>query len=422
MRDSRNVELALIGSALLAPHILDEVAVPKEAFAYPAHRAIWDVIITLHESGETVDPIIVEERLPNYKDILDKLLQEHGFASAHYKQYADEVIELWQFRKIHRISIDLIDQVNAGQKSPHEIVDYGINELEAVVDVTSTTSDGEAIIRSDDIVDDVVELVESGGDIGLSTGFPSIDKYFTLSKGSFIILAARPGMGKTALADQIAENVALGGSAVLFVSMEMPAQELTIRRLARRSQVPISFLRRGQLDDDMRQAVELAKEEIKQLKTLYIYDNSSANMQQIGAIARKIARKHNGIALIVIDYIQQMIEGGVEGNTVQEMTAIARSAKVLARKLDTTVLALSQLSRSVEIRKDKRPQLADLRESGGLEQAADVVAFIFRKAYYESNPDPEEARVAEILIRKNRQGPVGVTYLRFDSPYAKFYE
>jgi len=421
VRDPKNVELALIGSALLAPHILDDILVPKEAFAYPAHREVWQAILAAHEAGEAVDPLIIQEQLDGTAaEAVKAILAEQSFSSAHYKRYAEEVIQLWQYRRLHRVAVDVIDQVNAGQKPPGEIVEYGIRELEAIVDQIG--GDDEELVTSDIAVDPVVDLIERGGDVGLSTGFHPIDEYFTLSKGAFVILAARPGMGKTALADQIAENVALGGHAVLFVSMEMPRHELLIRRIARHAQIPITDLRHGRIKtDDQKLAIEQAKEELKRLSNLYIYDNSSATMAQILAAARKIKRRRGSLGLIVVDYIQQMIEGGVEGNTVQEMTAIARAAKVMARKLDTTVLALSQLSRGVEMRKDKRPQLADLRESGGLEQAADVVAFIFRPAYYKEDPEPEEMNLAEVIVRKNRQGPLGSAMLRFDSPFAKFY-
>lgn len=413
-------ERALIGAVVVNPPLLDELDIPAEAFYSTSHRKIWDVILDKYTNTGTVDVVILQSALEGDSSSIEALAEilATETTSSNAQEYAAEIIEKWMARKLHSAIVVAVDEIRLGQRPASEVGQMVIEEIDKAIDTTETENQ---VVGSAESVASTIELVDSGEIVGASTGFSALDRYFTLTKGSFVVLAARPAMGKTALADQIAENVARAGIPVLFASLEMPHEELTIRRIARLSGVPMHEIMSGKISPKSKEAMLKAAQDLSQVDKLFTYDNPAATMREVAAAARKIKRQYGTIGLIVIDYIQQMIESSTGGG-VQEMTAIARNAKVMARELETTVLGLSQLSRAVEYRNDKRPLLSDLRESGGIEQAANVVFFIYREDYYQENPDMSVKGKAELIVRKNRNGPLGTAYINFDAANVRFRE
>lgn len=413
-------ERALIGAVIINPPLLDELNVPPEAFFSSSHKKIWNAILETYSQTGTVDVVIIQSSIGDDSGALEALAEilSTEITSSNANEYAAEIIEKWTARKLHAAMVEATDEIKLGRKPAHEVGRIVIDSIDKAIDETDTSGN---IVSSSESVESTIKMVDSGEINGISSGFKSLDQFFTLGKGSFVVLAARPAMGKTALADQIAENVAAAGMPVLFASLEMPHEELTIRRISRASGIPIHDIVSGKTTGRARDKIIKAAEQVSRLDLLFTYDNPAATMREIATAARKIKRQHGGIGLIVIDYIQQMIEGDTGGG-VQEMTAIARNAKVMARELDTTVIGLSQLSRAVEFRKDKRPILSDLRESGGIEQAANVVFFIYREDYYLEDPDPAVKGTAELIIRKNRNGPLGTAHVHFDAALTRFRE
>jgi replicative DNA helicase len=278
---------------------------------------------------------------------------------------------------------------------------------------------------------------------GITTGFMDLDKWMGgLSRSDLIILAGRPSMGKTALATNIAFNAAMafvkktdGAGKVAFYSLEMSKEQLVTRILAQECCIPSERIRRGEIKEEDFIKLKDANKRVAELP-LFIDDTPALTISILRSRSRKLKRQH-GLDLIVVDYLQ-LLQGNSEKrneNRVQEISEITRSLKAIAKELDVPVLALSQLSRAVETRDDKRPQLSDLRESGSIEQDADVVMFIYREEYYESRREPtrgseEHAKwmeklakthnLAEVILAKQRHGPVGTVRLFFDGKYTKF--
>ncbi len=252
---------------------------------------------------------------------------------------------------------------------------------------------------------------------GISTGFLDLERVLNgLQRSDMIILAARPSMGKTALALNIAKNAARKGNVVAIFSLEMGAGQLAKRLLATESGVNSQRINRGELDYNEMEQLLLAVDRLSKLK-VYIDDNGGQTILEIRSKARRLAHEV-GLDLIVIDYLQLMTGRRAE-NRQQEISDISRNLKTLARELDVPILALSQLSRSVELRAEKKPQLSDLRESGSLEQDADIVMFLYREEYY-NREESDKANVAEVIIAKNRNGPTTAVNLYFDKETMRF--
>ena len=262
---------------------------------------------------------------------------------------------------------------------------------------------------------------KSGGLLGTSTGFKDLDKKLQgLQKGDLIVVAGRPSMGKTSFAMNIAENILLDDQnegAVLIFSLEMPAESLTTRLLSSVSKMNQQNVRSGMLKDDELQNL-LEKQKIQDLP-MFIEDSSILSPMELRAKARRLARQlKNGLSLIVVDYLQLMQLPLSTENRVNQISEISRSLKSLAKELGVPVIALSQLNRAVEQRPNKRPMMADLRDSGAIEQDADVILFIYRDEVY--NEDSVEGNKAEIIIGKQRNGPTGVVNLTFLKEYTRF--
>tara|TARA_Y100001954_G_scaffold4759_1_gene5153 strand:- start:2362 stop:3594 length:1233 start_codon:yes stop_codon:yes gene_type:complete len=388
----------------------------------------------LINENKPLDPLTVSEKLDS-KNLLNKIggkdyliaLATETPTAANLEAYAEIIRQRSVARQLMKANSEIAELINNPQgMDGFSLLDeaerriFSLNE-EANRSQSSIRSMKELIPKS---IDTLHQLAESGSKLlGSSTGFRAIDnKLQGLQDGDLIVVAGRPSMGKTAFAMNIAENVLVNNDentgAVLVFSLEMPAESLTTRLLSGMSKLDQQDVRSGKLDNkQVTQVVEQSKR-LRELP-LYIDDSSLLSPMELRARARRINRlEPNGLSLVVVDYLQLMqIPGSLE-NRVNQISEISRSLKSLAKELNVPVLALSQLNRAVEQRTDKRPMMADLRDSGAIEQDADVILFIYRDEVY--NEDSDQGNKAEIIIGKQRNGPIGKTYLTFLKQYARF--
>ena len=398
------------------------------------HREIYSAIASLINASKPADVITVFEHLQN----AGKAEQAGGLAylnalaqsvpsAANLRRYAEIVRERAVLRKL----ISAADEIATNAFNPQgrqvaQILDEAEGKIFKIGEEGARSKAGFLSIDklTMELIDRVTELAENGAEevTGVRTGYFDFDRMTAgLQKGDLIILAARPSMGKTAFALNIAENVAVNeGLPVVVFSMEMGASQLALRMIGSLGRIDQSGLRTGRLRDDEWTRLTEAAERLGKAH-LFIDETPGLNPVELRARARRMARQFGGtLGLIVIDYLQLMSGSGKSDgeNRATELSEISRSMKALAKELQCPVIALSQLNRSVETRTDKRPMMSDLRESGAIEQDADVIMFIYRDEYY--NKDSKEPGVAEIIIGKQRNGPVGTLKLTFLKPLTKF--
>ncbi|MFA6280361.1 MAG: replicative DNA helicase [Bdellovibrionales bacterium] len=458
-------EQALLGAILVNNNVYEKVGelLAPDQFYDPVHQRIFDAIATLIQRGQIADPKTLRGLFEN-----DPALANVG--GAHYlgdlaasiisvinaQDYAQLIHDLHLRRQLITLGEDIVNdafQQNLEDTAPKQIeraehslfelaqtgeLDRGFVKLEKSLTVSLRLAD-EAFKRDSHVT-------------GVTTGLRDMDrKLGGFQKSDLIILAGRPSMGKTALATNIAINAAKAhhdssgkeGSAVAFFSLEMSSEQLSTRLLGDYSSVPSDKIRRGEIkQDDFNKFLEATK--FLSRAPLYIDDTPGLTVAALRTRARRLKRLVPALGLIVIDYLQ-LLHGMAKGsdNRVQEVSEITRGLKGLAKELEVPVLALSQLSRAVESREDKHPQLSDLRESGSIEQDADVVMFVYREEYYHARSEParradegeekfntryqrwmergEEVRnIAEVLIAKQRHGPIGTVPLHFDGQFTRF--
>lgn len=429
---SIEAERAVIGSLLLLPDVCDEVALILRAddFYDDANRRIFVHMLALHDSGQQIDPLLLAERLKSegqYEAVggaayLLELTHEVATA-AHAEYYARIVHDKAVLRSLIHASTDILQEAYDPQVPSREVLSHAEERVFRILDSKgdkeiSTIREvlHESLARID------ARMQQKHAFNGLETGFIDYDDMTGgLHASELVILAARPSMGKTALAMNMVEHVAIDQrQPVLFVSLEMSALELGDRLLCSRARVNGHRLRNGQLSiDESRKLVQVAAE-ISQAP-LFVDDTPSRNMTEIAAAARRLKRR-DGLALIVIDYLQLIEPDNSRDPRQEQVSKIARRLKRLARELSVPVLCLAQLNRQVEATRDNKPQLSHLRESGAIEQDADLVMFVHREEYYQTNEEDRE-RVrgqAEILIRKQRNGPTGDVKLTWLHDFTRF--
>lgn len=424
-----DAEEAILGAILTNPVCLNKVVdlIKPESFYKPANKFIFDSILYLFSKNQAIDIVTVSERLSE----TDKLEKVGG--RAYINDLALNVIttaNVEYYAKIVQEKAIKRELINAGS----EIVEmaYDNNSTEKTLDTAEklifnisqqkTTTD---MVAVKDLVLTSYEQIEYRYNhrdelIGVPTDFYDLDMMTSgLQKSDLIILAARPSMGKTAFALNIAQNVAIKAKkAVAIFSLEMPKEQLVTRMLCSVAEVDTQRLKTG-----MMQAKDWEKltttMNIFADAPIYIDDNAGATVMDIRAKCRRLAMEEKEIGLVVIDYLQLMEGSGSSDDRNQQVSAISRGLKALARELGVPVIALSQLSRAVESRQDKKPMLSDLRESGAIEQDADIVMFIYRDEYY-NKEDSENKGKAELIIAKHRNGPVGTVELLFQANITKF--
>jgi replicative DNA helicase len=432
---SIEAEQSVLGGLLLDNLAWDRAGdlLTSSDFYRHEHRHIYAAISALVSGGKPADVITVHEHLRSLGRAEDcggqpylNALAQSVPSAANIRRYAEIVRERAVLRKLIGVSDEIATQAFNPQGRPvAQILDEAESRIFQIGEEGSRGRQG--FIGIDklvvELIDRVTELHENGAEdvTGVRTGFIDLDRYTAgLQKGDLIVLAARPSMGKTALALNIAEHVAVHEELpVLVFSMEMGAAQLAVRMVGSLGRIDQQHLRTGALKDDEWTRLTEAVDRLSKV-SLFIDETPALNPTELRARARRMARQFGGtLGLIVVDYLQLMSgSAGSDENRATELGEISRGLKALAKELQCPVMALSQLNRSVETRNDKRPLMSDLRESGAIEQDADVIMFIYRDDYY--NKDSKEPGVAEVIIGKQRNGPVGTIRVTFQKPLTRF--
>lgn len=422
-------EQAVLGSIFLDPdkiHIASEY-LTKDSFFKLSHGMLFNIMQELSERGDPIDPVSVKSAL----DSIGQFEQIGGMAflaslinsvptSAHIEHYSKVVAEKSRARKVIEDLSHSISSVYDGQKDLNEILSQTEQNLSTI-----SNQQKKGFRPIIDVIDSTQSILDERsqkvGDVtGISTGFTDFDQITTgLHEDNLIIIAARPAMGKTAFALNIAQNVAKSSDkAIAIFSLEMGAESLVERMLSAEGLIPSYHVRTGNLSESEWRRMISAQERLAKGK-IFIDDTAGIRISEIRSKAKRLAQENGGLGLIVIDYLQ-LIEGRGRENRQQEVSEISRQLKIIAKELKVPVIALSQLSRGVDQRNDKRPILSDLRESGSIEQDADIVAFLYREAYYKRDEQEEPDNVTELILEKNRHGSLGTVQLYFLKEYAKF--
>jgi replicative DNA helicase len=431
---SIEAEQSVLGGLLLDNGAWDRAAdVVTEADFYRfEHKIIFGAIGALIGASKPADVITVYEHLQMAGKAEDSgglaylnALAQSVPSAANMRRYAEIVRERAILRKLIAASDEIATNAfNPQGRAVTQILDEAEGKIFKIGEEGNRNKQGfqSMDVLAVQLIDRVTELAENGAEdvTGVRTGFYDLDKNTAgLQPGDLIILAARPSMGKTAFALNIAENVAVAeGLPVVVFSMEMGASQLALRMVGSQGRIDQQHLRTGRLDNDEWGRLTEAVERLSK-SSVFIDETPALTGPELRARARRQARQCGRLGLIVIDYLQLMSgSGGDNENRATEIGEISRGLKALAKELNCPVIALSQLNRSVETRPDKRPMMSDLRESGAIEQDADIIMFIYRDEYY--NKESKEPGVAEIIIAKQRNGPVGTTKLAFLRQWTKF--
>ena len=424
-----DAEMSLLGAILIDEEQLPDVTeiVTKKDFYDKRHALIYGAMVNLFEHHKPVDLLTLTDELKK-KDELDAIggtsylseLTNYVPTAAHADAYADMVSQKAIRRRLIRASTEISELGYDEEQDVQELLGRAEQELFAVSDqsLKQDLTSIESILTES--FDRMEELHRNKGALrGIKTGYRDLDNMTAgLQRSDLIILAARPAMGKTTLVTNLAYNVAtVNKQAVLFFSLEMSKEQLVDRMLADASGVDAWNIRTGNLSDDDFSKLSEAMGEMAEAP-IFIDDKPGLSVLEMRTKARRAAHEHP-LGLIIVDYLQLMQGSSKnEGNRVQEVSEISRGLKLIAREMNVPVIALSQLSRSVESRSPQIPQLADLRESGSIEQDADIVMFIYREAYY--NPETERENITDLIIAKHRNGPVGKVELYFHPERLRF--
>lgn len=433
---SIEAEQSVLGSIFLDPETVVNVLEylePKD-FYRKNHQIIFDAIMTLYNRNEAIDVVTIANELENKGQLenvggLDYLGEIATFVptAANVEYYSKIVEEKSILRSLIRSATDIVKQGYDENDQLAVILDSAEQSILQV----SERRNRSGFIRISDVVNESLKNIEllsqqSGDVTGIPTGYIALDKMTAgLQPEELIILAARPAVGKTAFALNIAQNVATKADQVVAIfSLEMGAESLVNRMLCAEGNIDAGHLRTGQMSEEEWSNLIMAMATLGQSR-IFIDDTPGIRIAEIRAKARRLKQEQGNLGLIVIDYLQ-LIEGNNRESRQQEVSEISRQLKKLAKELKVPVIALSQLSRGVEQRQDKRPVLSDIRESGSIEQDADIVAFLYRDDYYEregaeEKEEPEfENNIVEVIIEKNRSGARGTVKLLFKKEFNKF--
>jgi len=445
-------EQAVIGSILVTNEIFDEVntIISNINFYDPMHQKIFDAIENMIYKGMLANPITLKNYFENEKDELnvpEYLVKITKFSTSVRQaiEYSKIIYDMYVRRELIKISEKIIDDAkeNDLESNGQNIIE---NSEKLLYDLAEKGSFSSSLIKFDDAMKQTIEMASAaykneGGIVGVPTGLRDLDdRLGGLHQSDLIIIAGRPSMGKTSLATNIAFNAAQNiqengsKSSVAFFSLEMSSEQLSTRIISEQARIGSNDIRRGRISDEQFDRFLETSKNISELP-LFIDETPAISIAAMSNRARRIKRLH-GLDLVVVDYIQLM-KGSFNNKDgrVQEISQITQGLKAIAKELGVPVLALSQLSRQVEQRDDHKPQLSDLRESGSIEQDADVVMFVYREGYYLQRKEPREATVehaewqakmnevahlAEIIIGKQRHGPIGKVTLEFEERFTKF--
>ena len=423
-------EQAVLGSLMLENGAADEVFVFLDAgdFYNTAHKTIFKAIMQMITSGGVADIVTVSEKL---KDVG---MESKTGGAAYVASLVDDIptaanvlyyAKIVREKAIERKIISEAERIINAVYDPAAASDSKLAEAQKTILNLALTGDNKSLKSSPEIVkktfSDIEERHSRGGDqvIGHATGLRDLDSILAgLNAGDLIIIAGRPGMGKTSLAVNIAVSVAMDNVPTVIFSLEMPSDALMTRIFAGRTRINSRQIKRGMIFGDQWSALVGAAEEISRVP-LFIDDKPDITIQEIQAKCRKL-KKENGLGLVVVDYIQLMRITGKHDNREQQVAEISRTLKTIAREIECPVIGLSQLNRQVDGRNDKRPVMSDLRESGAIEQDADVIMFIYRDEVYNKDENNPERGLAEIDVAKQRNGAIGTIKTVFDAKTQTF--
>lgn len=431
---SIEAEQSVLGGLMLDNEAWDRVAekVVEQDFYLRAHRFIFAAMSRLAEATQPIDIITVSENLEANLQLDDV----GGFAylgeiakntpsAANILAYAEIVRERAVVRDMISVAHDIADAGYDTQgRTSAELLDFAETKVFKIAEQRTNANEGPEPINSilAKTIEKIDELFRSpyDGVTGVSTGYVDLDKMTNgMQPSDLIIVAARPSMGKTTFAMNLCEHAAItSDKPVLIFSLEMPSEQIMMRMLASLGRIDQTKVRTGQLQDEDWARLSSAIELLNAKGKMYIDDGSGLTPTEVRSRARRVAREHGGLSMIMVDYLQLMTVPGMSENRTLEIAEISRSLKALAKELKVPVVALSQLNRSLEQRADKRPVNSDLRESGSIEQDADLIMFIYRDEVY--NDDSPDKGTAEVIIGKQRNGPIGRVRLTFHGRYSRF--
>ncbi|EKT53094.1 replicative DNA helicase [Providencia sneebia] len=431
---SIEAEQSVLGGLMLDNERWDTVSerVTHADFYSRPHRTIFAQMQLLLEQGKPIDLITLSESLEQQGE-LDGVggfaylaeLSKNTPSAANINAYADIVRERAVVRDMISVANEIADAGYDPQgRNSEDLLDFAETKVFQIAESRANKDEGPKDIEA--VLSETIEKIEKlyqqphDGVTGVSTGYQDLDKKTAGLQGSdLIIVAARPSMGKTTFAMNLCENAAMTEEKpVLIFSLEMPGSQIMMRMLASLSRVDQTRIRTGQLDDEDWARISSTMGILSEKRNMYIDDSSGLTPTEVRSRARRIYREHGGLSLIMIDYLQLMRVPALSDNRTLEIAEISRSLKALAKELNVPVVALSQLNRSLEQRADKKPVNSDLRESGSIEQDADLIMFIYRDEVYNDNSDKKG--IAEIIIGKQRNGPIGTVRLTFNGQWSRF--
>ena len=429
--NSQPLECALLGAMMMWPEVITmclDADLEAEEFYLPAHQRLYQTIMDLQEEGKPVDQITVMTRLQDQ----DKLASAGGadyivslvdtaIGPSIVPSYVEEIKNKAQLRRLIQTSDEITNLAYTDSSDIDAVLDQAERSIMDVTRVRRGAEFESSREISNRVIAELNELRNHQGVTGIKTGFTDLDAITNgFQRGDLIILAARPAMGKSALALNFLNQVAKRNpGCVAMFSLEMPSDSLMKRLLSCESRVFADKLRSGHLSDSDMSKLNAAASHLSE-REIYIDDTSSIRVSQIFSKCRKLKSEHGQLSLIVIDYLQ-LITGGRQESRQQEVSDISRNLKILAKEMECPVIALSQLSRKVEERTDHEPQLSDLRESGSIEQDADIVMFLYRENYYEKDKEEEsDTEVVDLSLAKHRNGAIGKIHLAFEKSLSRF--
>lgn len=440
------IERAVLSSILFDPELLDtltEILAPED-FSYTPHKNIFSAMLELQHKELPIDEEFIlklsTKAHPISQEEILNVLTTSPIGNA--KAYANEIRDAAIKRKLHSFAIKIQESTNNTNSNTQEIMDYLQSELYQITNVHESRDFRDSKEVSEATLEYIKTMKMRGNHllIGVDTGFAGLNRMTTgFGNGDLIIVAARPAMGKTTLVLNMAQKALDTGRGVAFFSLEMPAEQLMLRMLSAKTSISLQNLRVGNLQDDEWENLSNAID-VMGKAPLFIDDNSILTIHKLRAKLRKVKAKYPEIGLAVIDYLQLM-SGMSNKDRHQEVSEISRGLKMIARELEIPIIALSQLNRGLEARSDRRPMLSDLRESGSIEQDADIILFVYRDAVYKLKDEKEKEEAArregkeyksnfvlkneeeaEIIIGKQRNGPTGVIKLVFQKHCTRFVD
>jgi len=422
-------EESVLGSMMLSPDaIADVIEIVRPADFYrTANAKIFDTLREIYGRGDPVDAITAVEELKRRRtleevgghlaisDLVDRVPTPSSAAS-----YARIVAETSLLRRLIGAAADIMDMAYSAPEEPEHVADVAEQRIYEV----ARHGEKEQVASLHELVDEAMTDLEriqnrESAFAGVPTGFRDVDTLLSgMQSGNLIVIAARPGVGKSSFVTNVARNVAVdAGLPVAMFSLEMSRWEIGMRLLCGEARVPWDSIRNKRVGAEDWSRIAQAADSLHEAP-LFIVDSGNVTLVDIRAKARRLSARRAGLGMIIVDYLQLMSHTRRVDNRQQEIAEISRGLKVLARDLDVPVLAIAQLSRAVESRHDKRPMLSDLRDSGAIEQDADMVMFLYRDEYY--NPDSDDKGIAEVIVGKHRNGPTGKVQLAWLEQYTKF--